>query len=281
MFSVVKSVRFSRCSTMVSAYLICVTRIILATILLVSTIVCIPEFSQSPQHWPNIKPKPSLLPQPNWRTCSLVSTTGSINIRLRRSSFPWIMRVILEHPTMSRFSSTYTISSARNSPNVTGSKKLAQYVLWLKQKPLSHSRQLGTIGEARGKLTLLQRYDLDLLSSVDQPNQIGIDLGPDRWTDNGKSIELLYNQAKNEIAYIEDFYDIELPTNSTLSDHIQAKFDVITQHLTNATSPHLHPNQLYISFASAAFVPLPATSITPVVNISSCFQLYTFLMPTF
>ena len=116
---------------------------------------------------------------------------------------------------------------------------------------------------------------------MDQPNQIGIDLGPDRWTDNGKSIELLYNQAKNEIAYIEDFCDIELPTNSTLSDHIQAKFDVITQHLTNATSPHLHPDQLYISFASAAFVPLPATSITPVVNISSCFQLYTLLMPTF
>jgi len=143
-----------------------------------------------------------------------------------------------------------------------------------REKLLTHSSQLGTIGEARGKLTLLQRYDLDLLSAAEKPNQIGIDLGPDRWTDNGKDIELIYNQAKNEIAYIEDFYDIELPANSTLSDHIQAKFDVVTQHLTNATSSHLHPDQLYISFASAAFVPTPAISITPVVSILSYCQLY-------
>ncbi|KXN85636.1 hypothetical protein AN958_10973 [Leucoagaricus sp. SymC.cos] len=120
-----------------------------------------------------------------------------------------------------------------------------------------------TLGEARGKLTLLQRYDLPLLDPTENPNQIGIDLGPDRWTDNGKSIELVYNQAKNQIAYIEDFYNIVLPTNSTLSDQIQAKFDVSTQHLTNATLPHLHPDQLYISFASAAFTPSTNPPMTP------------------
>jgi len=146
--------------------------------------------------------------------------------------------------------------------------------LLTREKLPTHSSQLGTIGEARGKLTLLQRYDLALLSAADKPNQIGIDLSPDGWTDNGKSIELIYNQAKNEIAYIEDFYDIELPGNSTLSDHIQAKFDVVTQHLTNATSCHLHPDQLYISFASAAFVPTPTISITPIVSTSFYCQLY-------
>ncbi|KAF5354164.1 hypothetical protein D9756_007143 [Leucocoprinus leucothites] len=124
---------------------------------------------------------------------------------------------------------------------------------------------LGTLGEARGKLTLLQRYSLPLLDAADHPKQIGIDLGPDRWTDNGKSIELVYNREGNQIAYIEDFYNIILPANATPVDHIQAKFDATTQHLTNATSRDLHPDQLYITFASAAFIPLANTSMTPIL----------------
>ncbi|KAJ3575474.1 hypothetical protein NP233_g1076 [Leucocoprinus birnbaumii] len=125
---------------------------------------------------------------------------------------------------------------------------------------------LGTLGEARGKLTLLQRYSLPLLNASDHPNHIGIDLGPDRWTDNGKSIELVYNQEKSQIAYIEDFYNIVLPDNSTAADHIQAKFDAVTQHLTNATLTDLHPDQLFISFTSAAFIPLAGNaSMTPIL----------------
>lgn len=83
------------------------------------------------------------------------------------------------------------------------------------------------------------------------------------------NIELLYNKDKNQIAFIEDFYNIILPTGSTPADYIQAKFDATMQHLTNATSPDLHPDQLYISFASAAFIPVSNPPMTPHVSFSS------------
>lgn len=62
--------------------------------------------------------------------------------------------------------------------------------------------QLGTLGEARGKLTLLQRFSYSLLPS-DLTKRIGIPLDPQHWTDNAKIIELVYNVEKNQIAFIE------------------------------------------------------------------------------
>jgi hypothetical protein len=62
--------------------------------------------------------------------------------------------------------------------------------------------QLGTLGEARGKLTLLQRFSWSLLpSNLDK--RFGIYLDAGHWTDNGKSIELTYNAAQQQVAYIE------------------------------------------------------------------------------
>lgn len=64
------------------------------------------------------------------------------------------------------------------------------------------SYQLGTLGEARGKLTLLQRFSwAQLPSSLDK--RFGILLDSNHWTDNGKNIELTYNSGKNQVAYIE------------------------------------------------------------------------------
>ncbi|PPQ74667.1 hypothetical protein CVT24_003824 [Panaeolus cyanescens] len=113
---------------------------------------------------------------------------------------------------------------------------------------------LGTLGEARGKLTLLQRWSYRLLPS-DMTARIGIPLDPDHWTVNGKATELVYNVAKNQIAYIEDFYAINtVALGSGQNAYIDAKFEATTAHLTNATRKDLHPDQLYISFASAAFI---------------------------
>jgi hypothetical protein len=62
--------------------------------------------------------------------------------------------------------------------------------------------QLGTLGEARGKLTLLQRFSWSLLpSGLDK--RFGIYLDAGQWTDNGKNIELTYNAAQQQVAYIE------------------------------------------------------------------------------
>ncbi|TFK36311.1 PLC-like phosphodiesterase [Crucibulum laeve] len=121
---------------------------------------------------------------------------------------------------------------------------------------------LGTLGQARGKLTLLQRFDYDMLPSTPQfSKRIGIHLGPSKWTDNGQSIELVYNDATGATAFIEDYYQPTLPADPapTLASYIQAKFDVTTQHLLNATQ--LSQDQLYISFASAAYIASP--EVTP------------------
>jgi hypothetical protein len=62
--------------------------------------------------------------------------------------------------------------------------------------------QLGTLGDARGKLTLLQRFSWALLpSGLDK--RFGIYLDGGQWTDNGKNIELTYSAAQQQIAYIE------------------------------------------------------------------------------
>jgi len=53
---------------------------------------------------------------------------------------------------------------------------------------------------------------------------------------------------------LQDFYDITLPLGSGASTYIDAKFGAVTAHLENATRTDLHPDQLYISFASAAFI---------------------------
>jgi len=62
--------------------------------------------------------------------------------------------------------------------------------------------QLGTLGKARGKLTLLQRFSWALLpSGLDK--RFGIHLDAGQWTDNGKNIELTYDAAQKQVAYIE------------------------------------------------------------------------------
>ncbi|KAF8154513.1 PLC-like phosphodiesterase [Crassisporium funariophilum] len=112
---------------------------------------------------------------------------------------------------------------------------------------------LGTLGQARGKLTLLQRWSYNLLPA-NLTKRIGIPLDPGHWTDNGKAIELVYNVAKSQVAYIEDFYAINIPLGSGTAAYIDAKFEATTAHITNATMTDLHPDQLYINFASAAFI---------------------------
>ena len=52
----------------------------------------------------------------------------------------------------------------------------------------------------------------------------------------------------------QDYYNIsaDLPLGSGASAYIRAKFNVTTAHITEAGNSN--PDQLYISFASAAFI---------------------------
>ncbi|KAF9061121.1 PLC-like phosphodiesterase [Rhodocollybia butyracea] len=114
---------------------------------------------------------------------------------------------------------------------------------------------LGTLGEARGKLTLLQRYDYSLLPDTPEySKRIGIHLDPEDWTDNTPNITLVYNTVNGvqEIAYIEDYYETDgLPATASVAENIQWKYNATLAHLQEAIDPNFHPDQLYITFASA------------------------------
>ena len=71
---------------------------------------------------------------------------------------------------------------------------------------------------------------------------------------------------------VQDFYDITIPQGSGTQAYINAKFDATTAHITNATLTTLHPDQLYISFASAAFI-----QDTPVVTPQVILFIYLFI----
>ncbi|KAK7035749.1 PLC-like phosphodiesterase [Favolaschia claudopus] len=107
---------------------------------------------------------------------------------------------------------------------------------------------LGTLGQARGKLTFLQRYTYNFLPASES-KRIGIQLPPNAWTDNSPSIEIVYNNAKQQKAFIEDYYEIGLPIGAGVAENVQWKFNATTAHLHNATT--INPDQLYITFASS------------------------------
>ncbi|KAF9474655.1 PLC-like phosphodiesterase [Pholiota conissans] len=112
---------------------------------------------------------------------------------------------------------------------------------------------LGTLGEARGKLTLIQRFNFDKLPGH-LTERIGIHLDQKQWTVNGKSIALTYNAEKGHTAYIQDHYRLPpSPDSENPQMCVDEKFGVIKAHLEKAIDQNLHPDQLYISFASAAF----------------------------
>ncbi|KAK7435778.1 hypothetical protein VKT23_019476 [Stygiomarasmius scandens] len=107
---------------------------------------------------------------------------------------------------------------------------------------------LGTLGESRGKLILLQRFNYDMLPSS-MSNRIGIHLPPEQWTDNGPNITILYNEPQAQFAFIEDYYEIGLPIGSGPALNIRWKLNATLAHLQDAST--LHSDQLYITFASS------------------------------
>lgn len=49
---------------------------------------------------------------------------------------------------------------------------------------ISQTRSLGTLGESRGKIILLKRFELNLLSASYRESLPGLDFLPSQWTDN-------------------------------------------------------------------------------------------------
>ncbi|KAJ3996734.1 PLC-like phosphodiesterase [Lentinula boryana] len=96
---------------------------------------------------------------------------------------------------------------------------------------------LGTLGEAR-----------------EYSKRIGIHLDPEDWHDNDPNITLVYNTINEteQVAYIEDYYEMDgLPPSAGAAENIQWKYNATIAHLQDAINIDLHPDQLYITFASS------------------------------
>ncbi|KAK3670630.1 hypothetical protein LTR78_009465 [Recurvomyces mirabilis] len=114
---------------------------------------------------------------------------------------------------------------------------------------LQTTGSFGTLGEARGKITLLKRFDLDHLSAGYTTALPGVHFSPTNWTDNSPNITLVYNSSTGGTAYIEDYYQPLTPENSTAEENIQWKINATEAHLTTAATSH--PDDLFWSFASS------------------------------
>lgn len=109
--------------------------------------------------------------------------------------------------------------------------------------------EFGTLGEARGKITLLRRFNLDQLPTSYSDAIQGVYFSPDQWTDNDPDITLIYNSAKNLTAYIEDFYETGTPYGMGAAYNIEKKYNATTAHIIKATTEY--PDSLFWSFASS------------------------------
>lgn len=129
---------------------------------------------------------------------------------------------------------------------------------------------LGTLGNARGKIILFRRFDLDLLPSNYEDSIPGIHFSPTKWDNNSPSIQLVYNtlinpgERKEEgTAYIEDYYHpVFITSTSSLAENIDMKYNATEAHLKLAASD-AHPNGLFWAFASGTNTNNEPEAITP------------------
>lgn len=116
---------------------------------------------------------------------------------------------------------------------------------------LSAKNELGTLGDARGKIVLLRRFDLDMLPEDQVENLPGIYFPSSEWTINGQAISIVYNRNKNYTAYIEDYYHISTKSinERKIQLIIRSKYNVTMAHLEKAMLQY-HHDDLFLTFAS-------------------------------
>ncbi|KND92256.1 1-phosphatidylinositol phosphodiesterase, partial [Tolypocladium ophioglossoides CBS 100239] len=175
-----------------------------------------------------------------------------------------------DHPSEAVFLSfQYQGSTAPNAQNDAGVQTLLYSALTSppsKEYVLQTKDHIGTLGEARGKVTLLKRFDLNKLDPSYDASLPGVHFSPNDWDDNvsfveslgalqvadmpqGPNITLVYNKDTGETAYIEDYYQPMTPQGSSLEENIIWKYNATVAHLQMAAQTH--PDSLFWSFASS------------------------------
>lgn len=111
---------------------------------------------------------------------------------------------------------------------------------------------LGTLGSARGKITLLRRFDMNDLPSSYEESLPGLHFSPKEWTVNGDNTALEYDKTTRETAYIQDYYHPQTPKHSPLELTARWKLNATEAHYKRAASDApVFKNSLFWSFASS------------------------------
>ncbi|KAI2631017.1 PLC-like phosphodiesterase [Hypoxylon sp. NC1633] len=106
---------------------------------------------------------------------------------------------------------------------------------------------LGTLGESRGKIVLLRRFD------IQGEGLPGLHLSPALWPDNEPAgFALTYDEATNATAFVEDYYEpVGLAANSSVPENVAAKMSAVRAHLRKAAEEEEEEeDSLFITFAS-------------------------------
>ncbi|KAK5124448.1 hypothetical protein LTR85_001665 [Meristemomyces frigidus] len=162
-----------------------------------------------------------------------------------------------QHPSEALFLSfQYEGATSMHSVNNAGVQRMLFNVLSspvARQYILQTTGSIGTLGEARGKITLLKRFDFDMLP-VSYTNELpGLHFSPASWIVNSPNITLLYNSTTGATAYIEDYYQPQTSATSSYEENIKWKLNATEAHLRMAAT--MHPDSLFWSFASSTNLP--------------------------
>ncbi|KAI7470539.1 hypothetical protein D0860_05352 [Hortaea werneckii] len=121
--------------------------------------------------------------------------------------------------------------------------------------------EIGTLGESRGQIVLLKRFDLDRLPASYDAALPGLHFSPTDWTENGDNITLTLNASTGLTAYIEDYFLPQTSSHSTVEENVRWKLNATSAHLHRAAShgirdAKLHAlDDLFWTFASSTKPP--------------------------
>ena len=189
-----------------------------------------------------------------WHSVALLSETASLESVLF-GFYKWLD----DHPTEALFVSLQ-FEGVEVVGNVDGPEVQRELYRILTndaaRRYVSQARdRLGTLGDARGLITLLRRFDLNELDSENEVGTPGVHFSPKKWPVNGPNTELVYNPspssgAETGRAYIQDYYQPATPADSSLWENIDDEMTKITAHFDRAME-QAHQNDLFWHFLSS------------------------------
>lgn len=183
-----------------------------------------------------------------WHGIGLQSQTATLD-SLLFSFYNWLN----SHPSEALFLSfQFEGNSIPNSANDLSVQTLLHNALTspAAKHYILQTNTLSTLASARGKITLLRRFDLDLLPASQTADLPGLHFSPNDWTDSGTNISLTYSSAPDSIAHIQDYYSPKTPSGAPAEENILAKINATTAFLDYAASNAV-PDELFWSFASS------------------------------